>query len=326
MSVPSTESSNSLSACPNCGSDQWKSAKMVVLEGTSMSDGKIEGSVRDKGMFGGGVRSFLLSDRWFSWDYDLRADINIVSMTALVENVKKFLVSQGEMLPLPKEPEPPKRIGFLKRVTPRKPSKPSDSPTLPTEPTPPTDKPWYVHFLPGAAVMLIMLTWLTVQTGAQGLLTYIFPFCLFIQFIDSFSANRKARAQYEKDAAEYPGRASQSYEAHAKVLENYQRDMVEYHRDVERAGAQAAFEAEEDGRFARESAAFEQEKQKVALYREMLWERCCVCSRCSTTYLPHHLASPSRIESGGSPVVVPQIKQAVIAPWAPTQVSGDSEA
>lgn len=33
------------STCPNCQSDDWKSAKMVVLEGVSFADGELAGTV-----------------------------------------------------------------------------------------------------------------------------------------------------------------------------------------------------------------------------------------------------------------------------------------
>ena len=93
--------------CPSCKSDSWKSAKMVVMEGTTNIKGSLDGAVTDPGKLSGGVRNFLLSDRWFSWDYPLDAQIGLTSSTGLVEEVKRFMVVHDSKLKLPAAPVPP---------------------------------------------------------------------------------------------------------------------------------------------------------------------------------------------------------------------------
>ena len=55
--------------CPSCKSHEWKSARMIVMEGTTNTKGTVKGAVTDLGRLSGGFKEFLLSDRWFSWDY-----------------------------------------------------------------------------------------------------------------------------------------------------------------------------------------------------------------------------------------------------------------
>ena len=93
--------------CPSCKSDSWKSAKMVVMEGTTNIKGTLDGTVTDPGKLSGGVRNFLLSDRWFSWDYPLESQIGLTSSTGLVEEVKRFMVAHDSKLNLPAAPVPP---------------------------------------------------------------------------------------------------------------------------------------------------------------------------------------------------------------------------
>ena len=82
--------------CPSCQSNSWKSAKMVVMEGTTNTTGTLDGKITDPGKLSGGVRNFLLSDRWFSWDYPIEAEIGLTSSTGLVEEVS--LLSDGGSL------------------------------------------------------------------------------------------------------------------------------------------------------------------------------------------------------------------------------------
>ena len=96
--------------CPSCKSDSWKSAKMVVLEGTTNIKGTLDGAATDPGKLFGGIRNFLLSDRWFSWDYPLEAEIGFTSSTGLVDEVKRLMVAKGSHLIIPAAPVPPKPV------------------------------------------------------------------------------------------------------------------------------------------------------------------------------------------------------------------------
>jgi hypothetical protein len=290
--------------CPSCQSDQWKSAKAVILEGTTMTAGQIEGSVRDKGLFGGGTRSFLLSDRWFSRDYAIGAEVNLVTITGLAETVKTHLVSQAELKPMPLPPAPIKKIGLLERESPRAPTRPSAEPNIPVVPTAPHDKPWHAHF---GTALVSDLMW-CVGLGLIGGILAAFVFGILgvgvvvltavaffvisvpVDLFRSFSGNRVAQEEHAKKLAEYPAQVELAKERHKNELARFEELQIDYKRSLSKAAAQAAFEASELARFERESFVFETEKAKVALHREQLWERSRVCSRCSTAYIPDSLS------------------------------------
>jgi hypothetical protein len=112
-----------LEACPSCKSDSWKSAKMVVMEGTTTTEGSLGGAVTNPGAFSGGVRDFLLSDRWFSWDYPIDAQIEFITITGLVEEIKKLMTNNRPQIrkptiKKPTQPDEPKKIGFFARIRP----------------------------------------------------------------------------------------------------------------------------------------------------------------------------------------------------------------
>ena len=93
--IANSEIEQGSDVCPSCKSDSWKSAKMVVMEGTTNTAGTIDGKITDPGMFSGGVRNILLSDRWFSWDNPIEAEIGLTSSTGLVEEVKRLMVNHS---------------------------------------------------------------------------------------------------------------------------------------------------------------------------------------------------------------------------------------
>jgi hypothetical protein len=290
--------------CPSCQSDQWKSAKAVILEGTTMTAGQIEGSVRDKGLFGGGTRSFLLSDRWFSRDYAIGAEINLVTITALAETVKTHLVSQAELKPMPLPPAPAKTIGFFERERPSEPIRPSTEPTIPAPPVAPRNERWQTHFgralastlkwslglglLGGILAGLVFgpLGFAIVILVAAGYFIIASPFVL----MNSFSGNDDAKEEYEKQLAAYPAQVELAKERHRNDLVLFEKKYADYQKSLQKAAAQSALEANEVARFERESLAFEAEKRNVVLHREQLWERSRVCSRCSTAYIPDSLS------------------------------------
>jgi hypothetical protein len=87
------------SKCPRCDSNHWKSAKMVVLKGTHLSEGELSGSVRKPGALTGGVRALLLSDYCFTREYSLNLNIELITRSALVDEVKRFMVECWSALP-----------------------------------------------------------------------------------------------------------------------------------------------------------------------------------------------------------------------------------
>ena len=93
--------------CPKCHAQDWKSAKLVVLEGTTKTKGSLEGELVEKGALRGSVRDFLLSDRWFSYESPITAEFASITTSVLVDEVKALLVSEGAARPMPLPPEKP---------------------------------------------------------------------------------------------------------------------------------------------------------------------------------------------------------------------------
>ena len=88
--ITQSEIESGSNVCPSCKSDSWKRARMVVMEGTTNTTGILDGTITDPGKLSGGMRNFLLSDRWFSWDYPIEAEIGLTSSTELVEEVRRM--------------------------------------------------------------------------------------------------------------------------------------------------------------------------------------------------------------------------------------------
>jgi hypothetical protein len=101
--------------CPSCKSDNWKSARMVIMEGTTSTTGTLDGTITDPGKLSGGLRNFLLSDRWFSWDYPIEAEIGLTSSTGLVEEVKRLMVHYSSKVQMPSPSAEPKKVGAVKK-------------------------------------------------------------------------------------------------------------------------------------------------------------------------------------------------------------------
>ena len=93
--------------CPSCHSEAWKGDKLVIMEGTSTTKGSGGGRVSDPGAFSGGNREFWLSDRWFTWSYPLKLDMELETTTLLAKNIKELMVEQSRGVLMPKEPKEP---------------------------------------------------------------------------------------------------------------------------------------------------------------------------------------------------------------------------
>lgn len=154
---------NCHSKCPTCNSDTWKSAKMIVMEGTTKIEGKITGENTDPGAFSGGTRNLLLSDRWFSWDQKIELEAELTSVNGLVEQVKRLMVAHAPLsempskpieLPLPLKPQPPQRPSLVRIITPTPPKEPEK----PKPPAEPLDLSWSTHFYTRTLLSLIFTT------------------------------------------------------------------------------------------------------------------------------------------------------------------------
>ena len=105
-------------SCGNCDSNDWKSAELVILEGSSTSAGGIDGKMTSPGSVSLNPRDWLLADRWFSYEYPINLDLHFNTITGLAEKVKKLMAEAGSRKPMPDAPN--------YRIEPVKPSDPRD--------------------------------------------------------------------------------------------------------------------------------------------------------------------------------------------------------
>jgi hypothetical protein len=111
--------------CPKCDSDQWKSAKLVILEGTNRTEGKIEGEIIKKGSLNSvDPRDWFLADQWFSYEDPFHADIKTTTNSILVDQVKEMMINAASDRPMPIPPVEP-QLSILKpepkKILPQKP-------------------------------------------------------------------------------------------------------------------------------------------------------------------------------------------------------------
>lgn len=277
-----TEVKSGFEVCPSCNSDGWKSAKMVVMEGTTNTKGNLEGVITDPGAFSGGVRNFLLSDRWFSWDYPIGAAIGLTSVTGLVEEIKRLMVSHGSKVQMPTVPIEPRKLGYLERITRDNPSVNGRQaePPIPTKPVLPEDKPWYRHFF--ASLISLAVGWLIVGLifaifiGPMAMVAVLALYLISIpiSFVSSFRANKRQKIEYAEKLRLYPQQVSDAAEKYRADCERYEKAEMQK-REEERAMLQ----------YQQEMTEYEQAKERVLKVRESLWERARVCMRCGTAYL-----------------------------------------
>jgi hypothetical protein len=157
VSVNSASSTN----CPSCHSDQWKSARLVVLEGTSHSKGNLTGAMADPGKLSGRLSDIFLSDRWFSFEHPIALESEGVTFTAFAESIKAVLVVEGRRIPdavrpadppTPKEPVSASFFGIFEKVY----TEPMPEPPKLSLPSPPVPVHWIKRLLSTYATMLLL--------------------------------------------------------------------------------------------------------------------------------------------------------------------------
>ncbi|MCI5041373.1 MAG: hypothetical protein MRY81_17025 [Donghicola eburneus] len=333
-------------ACPSCDFDGWKSAKMVVLEGTTQTTGTASGSITDPGRFSGKLSDFFLSDRWFSWDHPIEMDMELQTTSALVESVKQLMVTEGALKPMPKEPvrpkspqspASPKSYGFFTKA---RPQEPTDEPEDPAFIEPPQLKSWFAHyrgsiltdlilsfaivavwtyFFPQTVRLAEYLPWLSALVGqvlpagftellgisAEGHAIIInkLTFVALLMAIGtasslygSFSKNDQLMKAHEK-------KLKRVKSGHQKALARHQESLERYKAECAKKLQQEQDEKEDQARYEKETAEYEvalleykaeckkqdeefrREKAAVRRYRELLWMRARICTRCGTAYL-----------------------------------------
>lgn len=142
-------------SCPACQGEQWKSARLVVLEGTSHTQGTVSGTLTDPGRLSGRLSDVLLSDRWFSFDHPIALETEGVTLTAFADSIKKVLVAEGRRIPeavrptdppAPKRPAPAQRVTFFNKVRPGPLPTQPNPPEQPVLPNPPAERHWLLHW------------------------------------------------------------------------------------------------------------------------------------------------------------------------------------
>lgn len=253
------------SVCPSCKSDNWKTAKMVVLEGSTITSGTIDGKITDPGSLSGGVRNFLLADRWFSLDHKLEAEVELKSTSGLVESVQQLMLAHGTNLQMPSVPATLKRPQSNDFITLTEPTKPSEAPIIPSEPVLPGDKPWYLHFV--AEVFISGIVNLLIGLAFPTLAWIIFVISVPVCFVRSFRGNERQKLNYEASVKAYPALVDKTIKDHKLACEKYEADIRTYRLRKQ------------------EMDLYQSRVQDVMMRRELLWEHSRVCMRCGTAYV-----------------------------------------
>ena len=296
--------------CPSCKSDIWKSAKMVVMEGTTNTKRNITETVTNAGKLCGSVRDLLLSDRWFSWDYPIEADLGLLSSTGLLQDVKRFMVEYGPEVQMPSPPPEPELTTSIKDAWKEVQEYPSHLlPLAPKEPTPSeiVEKPEETgkstaRSMPGQLLIIIVLSMASLL-GANALfgndiLAVLSAFIIFLSFIifATFKIqNRKAKIAKYEDKLEDIENCPESLEQYEKDRERVQKEVERFrirYEESERNLSEYKKLIEEKRRAEQETAIYKKQlaeyeikKLDVLKTRELLWERVRLCMRCGTAYL-----------------------------------------
>lgn len=94
-------------SCPKCKSDMWKSARLVIMEGSTSSQSNITGTITERGSLSGDPKDWYLADRWFSYESPVEAEMTTTSSSLVVDQIKRMLVSAAEGRALPEPPSEP---------------------------------------------------------------------------------------------------------------------------------------------------------------------------------------------------------------------------
>lgn len=172
-------------SCPKCKSDMWKSARLVIMEGSTSSQSNITGTITERGSLSGDPKDWYLADRWFSYESPVEAEMTTTTSSLVVDQIKGMLVSAAEGRALPEPPSEPilenkapapqkeyvSKPNFLKqdpskravKVAPPKPSNPIDS----LEPF--QRQSWFTNY---ASKLGTSFMWIAASSGA---ISYMLP-------------------------------------------------------------------------------------------------------------------------------------------------------
>ena len=290
--------------CPSCKSDQWNGAINVAMESTPDAKRTFSASAKNAYKLNGGIREALLTDRWFSWDHPIAADIGLSTNTGLVQEIKRFMVEYGPAVQMPSPPTEPKPSTSITDI-PECIWERSPYSHAPTEPTrsglvEDTVKPKETGISNVrsrfARVLMVTVPSLVVLIGANiffgvnflGVLPISIFFALMMIIVTLIV--RIPRPKMAEDEDDLKDRENRPV-----TLDPYTQDIEKSREETERFRIryeESERELREYTRLLKEAAIYERQlaeyeikKLSVLKTRELLWERTRLCTRCGTAYL-----------------------------------------
>ena len=280
--------------CPTCKSDRWNSAITVVMEGSTSAKGAAKQT--------GNLHESLLSDRWFSWDYPIEADIGLNASTGLVQEVKRFMVEYGPVVQMPSPPQKPNHATSVRNS----PEETRDSPSVAQAPTPCGTVEDPVTWTGSrqstvrsklARLLIVIVPLMIGLTGAYVLFghDFISALSLLVIFasITTVAAFKVKWIPRINTAEAETGRKdienlSETLKHYAKDRENFQEEAERFRRryeEFERRLSEYKILAEETAIYEQQFTDYRNKRHAVLKARERLWERTRLCIQCGTAYL-----------------------------------------
>ena len=288
--------------CPSCKSHAWKSAVSVVMEGTSNAKNTFAANASTTATHSGDRTASLLSDRWFSWDYPIEADIGLSSSTGLVQEVKRFLAEWGPAVQMPLPPTEPGQNTSAMNMR----KETSDS-LLATQP--PTELiPSGIPVKPKEAskitktsmrtrLSIVIVPSLVGLTGAYSLFgnDVVAVFSLLIIFaslmiVAGFQIRKLLITKMSGNESDLKEREKlpQTLEHYAKDRKRFQEEAKHFrvrYEKSERRLREYKLSTEATAIYELQLAEYGNKRRAVLKARERLWERTRLCIRCGTAYL-----------------------------------------
>jgi hypothetical protein len=290
--------------CPSCKCDQWNGAINVAMESTTEAKRTFNASAKNAGKLCDGVREALLSDRWFSWNHPIEAELGLSANTGLVQEIKRFMVEYGPAVQMPSpptEPKPSTSITDIPECIGER-SAYSQAPTEPTRSGLVDDtvkrKETGISNVRSRISRFLMVTvpWLVALIGANIFFGDNFlpllPISIFVALI-MIIVTLIVQIPRSKMAEDEDGLRDR--EKQSETLEHYAKDIEKSREETERFRIryeESERKLREYTRLLKEAAIYERqlaeyEKRKISALqaRERLWERTRLCMRCGTAYL-----------------------------------------
>jgi hypothetical protein len=288
--------------CPTCKSDRWNSAIKVVMEGSTNTNSTVIKTVNSAAKQAGNLHKSLLSDRWFSWDYPIEADIGLNASTGIVQAVKRFMVEYGPIVQMPSPPQKPNQATFVSNST----EEPHDSPSVAQAPTPCgtvedpvtwTESRQFTVRSKLARLLIVIVPLIIGLTGAYVLFGHDFisalSLLIIIASITTVAAFKVKWIPRDNMAKAETGRKdieilSETLEHYAKDRGKFQEEAERFRRryeDFERRLSEYKILAEETAIYEQQLTDYRNKRCAVLKARERLWELTRLCIQCGTAYL-----------------------------------------